>query len=65
MPPGGGDNESLFRDQKNPGFLAGFWQFLMVSKKWWLLPPVILLLLLGALLALTQTAAAPFIYTLF
>jgi len=59
------DNERLFQDVKNPGFLASLWRFLMASQKWWLLPPLLLLLLLGALLALSQTAAAPFIYTLF
>jgi hypothetical protein len=55
----------LLQGLKNPGFLAGFWHFLMTSKKWWLLPPLILLLLLGAWLVLAETAAAPFIYTLF
>jgi hypothetical protein len=59
------DNEQLFEQHSNPGFLADFWFLLVDSKKWWLLPPVLLLLLLGALFALTQTAAAPFIYTLF
>jgi hypothetical protein len=59
------DNEQLFLKQKNPGFLAGFWHFFMESKKWWLLPPLLFLLLLGVLLALSQTAAAPLIYTLF
>jgi Family of unknown function (DUF5989) len=59
------DNEQLLRSEKNPGFLAGFWHFFLESKKWWLLPPLIFLLLLGMLLALSQTAAAPFIYTLF
>ncbi len=59
------DNEHLFLTEKNPGFLVGFWHFLMESKKWWLLPPLLFLLLLGVLLALSQTAAAPLIYTLF
>jgi len=59
------DNEQLFRGAKNPGFLAGFWHFLKTSKKWWLLLPVIVLLLLSVFLVLTETAAAPFIYTLF
>jgi len=64
-PPRSADNEQLLQQAKNPGFIAGFWYFVVDSKKWWLLPPVLLLLLLGALLALSQTAAAPFIYTLF
>ncbi len=59
------DNEQLFQGARNPGFLAGFWYFFLESKNWWLLPPLFILLLLGALLALSQTAAAPFIYTLF
>jgi len=59
------DNESMFRYESNPGFIAGLVHFLMASKKWWLLPPILLLLLLGALIALSQSAAAPFIYTLF
>jgi hypothetical protein len=42
-----------------------FWDFLKVRKKWWLLPIVLMLLLTGVLIALGQTAAAPFIYTLF
>jgi Family of unknown function (DUF5989) len=64
-PPRYADNERLIQQEKNPGFLAGFWHFIMDSKKWWMLPPLLLLLLLGALLVLSQTAAAPFIYTLF
>jgi hypothetical protein len=59
------DNEQLLRDEKNPGLIAGLICFISDTKKWWLLPPILLLLLLGALLALSQTAAAPFIYTLF
>jgi hypothetical protein len=59
------DNERLLQDAKAPGFLADFWDFVKTSGKWWILPPLLLLLLLGLLLALAQTAAAPFIYTLF
>ena len=42
-----------------------FLEFLMTNKKWWLGPIVLVLLGLGALLLLTSTAAAPFIYTRF
>ncbi len=49
-------NTSIFRE---------FLEFLMTNKKWWLGPIVLVLLALGALLLLTSTAAAPFIYTLF
>ena len=47
---------SLFRE---------FLQFLAYNKKWWLLPVLMILLLVGALVFLSSTAAAPFIYTLF
>ena len=52
-------------DQANTSLLGEFWYFLRTNKKWWLGPIVLMLLLLGLLLALSGTAAAPFIYTLF
>ena len=39
--------------------------FLAKSKKWWLLPILLVFVLFGALMLLSSTAAAPFIYTLF
>ena len=45
--------------------VAEFWDFLKVRKKWWLIPIILMLLLTGTLIALGQTAVAPFIYTLF
>ena len=45
--------------------LTEFWHFLSQTKKWWLLPIVVILLAFGLLMALSGTAAAPFIYTLF
>ena len=45
--------------------LAEFWLFIKEEKKWWLTPIILVLLLVGALVALTSTGAAPFIYTLF
>jgi drug/metabolite transporter superfamily protein YnfA len=45
--------------------LVEFWLFLRTNKKWWLLPVLAVLLLLGALMLLSSTPAAPFIYTLF
>lgn len=46
--------------------LAGeFWGFLNQTKKWWLLPIVLVILGLGALVFLSGSGAAPFIYTLF
>ena len=47
------------------GAIGEFWYFLRQTKKWWLLPIVIVLLVFGILMALSGTAAAPFIYTLF
>ncbi|QDS86216.1 hypothetical protein EC9_03760 [Rosistilla ulvae] len=46
-------------------FLSELVEFLRFNKKWWLAPILVALLLLGALLLLSGTAAAPFIYTLF
>ena len=45
--------------------IGEFWNFLKQSKKWWLLPIVVVLVGLGLLIALSGSAAAPFIYTLF
>jgi Family of unknown function (DUF5989) len=58
-------NERLLQQARNPGFLAGFLDFLITSRKWWMLPLLVTLLLLGLVLVLANTAAAPFIYTLF
>lgn len=52
-------------EEANTSLLGEFFQFLRCNKKWWLGPIVVLLLMLGLLLALSGTAAAPFIYTLF
>lgn len=59
------DDNDVFKDAPNPGFLAGFLDFLITSRKWWLLPVLVTFLLLGLVLILANTAAAPFIYTLF
>lgn len=46
--------------------LGECWQFLRQRKKYWLLPIVFLLLLLGLIIVLTSNSAlAPFIYTVF
>lgn len=47
------------------GFLAELWAFLRDNKKWWLLPILVVLLLFSALVLLSGSGAAPFIYTLF
>ena len=51
--------------EERPSLLADFWMFLKTNKKWWLLPILIVLGLLGALVLLSGTAIAPFIYPLF
>jgi hypothetical protein len=48
-----------------PSLVAELWSFLASNKKLWMIPILGALLLLGALIALSATAAAPFIYTLF
>jgi hypothetical protein len=57
--------EKAAADESDRGLLAEYWYFLRHHKAWWLLPILILMLLFGAFLVLSQTAAAPFIYTLF
>ena len=47
------------------GLLADLWEFMRENKKWWLLPILACFALFGALLLLSGTGAAPFIYTLF
>ncbi len=51
--------------RKNPNFFRELVMFMVQSKKWWLVPIVVVILLMGILLILGNTAAAPFIYTLF
>ena len=48
-----------------PGFFAELWEFMVTNKKWWLTPIILVLLLVSALILMSGTAAAPFIYTLF
>jgi hypothetical protein len=51
--------------EQNLSLLAEFWVFIKEEKKWWLTPIILVLLLVGAMVALTSSGAAPFIYTLF
>jgi Family of unknown function (DUF5989) len=57
------DFEKTVREDRSPGLLGEFWEFLRHNKKWWLLPILITLLILGLLVVLSGTGAAPFIYT--
>jgi hypothetical protein len=62
------DPEASFEEQarqQRPGLVAELVDFLANNKKWWLTPIVLVLVLVGALIMLSGTAAAPFIYTLF
>lgn len=52
-------------EEAPPGFVRELLGFLLANKKWWLTPIILILLVLGALILLSGTAAAPFIYTLF
>lgn len=51
--------------QKQGNLLSEFMGFLKQNKKFWLLPLILVMLALAALLILSSSAAAPFIYTLF
>ncbi len=48
-----------------PSLVRELWDFLRYNKKWWLTPIILVLLLAGLLVLLSQSAAAPFVYTLF
>lgn len=48
-----------------PSLAAELFDFLKYNKKWWLLPIILILLALSLLVALSSTAVAPFIYTVF
>ena len=56
--------ERLARGQRT-STAREFLMFMAENKKWWLAPILISILLLGALVVLGNSAAAPFIYTLF
>ena len=65
--PGTSDTSSFEaqRDQAQLSLGHEFLLFLRDNKKWWLLPILLVLLLVTALVTLTSTGAAPFIYSLF
>ena len=48
-----------------PSLVQELWDFLRYNKKWWLAPIILVLLPAGLLVLLSQSAAAPFVYTLF
>lgn len=62
------DRAKAFRasaEGEQRGGWAEFFHFLRHNKKWWLTPILVLLFLLGALVMLSGTGVAPFIYSLF
>ena len=48
--------------QPSGGFISELWSFMKENKKWWLLPLIIALLVFAALIFLSGTGVAPFIY---
>ena len=51
--------------RKPPGLLRNVWGLLRAHRKWWLAPIVLVLLAVGALLILSATPLAPFLYPFF
>lgn len=52
-------------EDRQPGFFSEFFLFIRQNKKWWLTPILIILFLLIALVIISQTPLAPFIYPFF
>jgi hypothetical protein len=59
------DFEQANNEHNDGNLITEFWCFLRQNKKWWLLPVLVVFLFLGALMLMSTTAAAPFIYTVF
>ena len=57
--------EEAARQQRECSLVVEFIRFLAQNKAWWLVPILLCLVLFGALLLLSGSAAAPFIYPLF
>ena len=51
--------------EKQPGLVREFVDFLLESKAWWLTPIILVLLGAGVLAYLSTSVAAPFIYPIF
>ena len=54
--------EKAAAEQPRAGFVRELWTFMKENKKWWLLPLIIALLVFAALIFLSGTGVAPFIY---
>ena len=59
------DFQKMLSTQSRGGILSDFWHLMRRTRKWWLGPLTLVMLALAALMFLTGTAVAPFIYTLF
>jgi hypothetical protein len=57
--------EEVAKKGARPTIISDLVHFFRHEKKWWMPPLIVLLLLFGALMLLSGTAVAPFIYTLF
>ena len=65
-PPTAADNlKAAAQSEGHIPLWKDFAYFLLHNKKWWLLPIILILLALSLLVALSSTAVAPFIYTVF
>ena len=47
------------------GIISEFCQFIVQNKAWWIVPIVAVMAAFGALIVLSGTGLAPFIYTIF
>jgi hypothetical protein len=65
QPPEGGSRFERTARRRDTSLARDMLGYVRDNKKWWLVPILGVFLLLGALLLLSSTAAAPFIYTLF
>ena len=52
-------------EEQELSLVGEFWVFIKENKAWWMVPILLVLGGLGALVVLSSTGAAPFIYTLF
>ena len=46
-------------------FIKDLFKYIMERKKWWLAPLLFLLLLIGLIVVFSNSAVAPFVYSLF
>lgn len=63
--PARSEFEQAEADAGSESLIGEFLGFLAHNKKWWLLPIVVVMVAMAALLYLSGTGGAPFIYTLF